>query len=309
MKPSQNTSKKRTKVLFVINPKSGSARDNTLKDLITEQAESQNFDFQIYNMMGDDEARISTEVKRFRPDIVAAAGGDGTVKLLAGLLANTKITLAIIPYGSANGMAKELYISDINFALELLSTGKQKTIDLITINDEICIHLADVGLNARVVKRFEKDPKRGKLIYAKHLFGEMFFLKSYRFQIEYDGHDIMRKGVSITFANAMRYGTGAIINPHGILDDGKFELVIVKPFPRVQLLSIAWKMFMGKLHTSDYVEIISCEEAKIISSRKTTLQVDGEVIGKVKEINLRVMPKALCVLVPKDFKSEAVRKP
>ncbi|SKB42130.1 diacylglycerol/lipid kinase family protein [Daejeonella lutea] len=309
MKQALKTAKSRTKVLFVINPKSGSAQDDTLKDLISEQAETQNFDFQIYNMTGNDEARISTEIKRFRPSIVAAAGGDGTVKMVAGILANTKITLAIIPYGSANGMAKELYISDIDFALELLSAGKVKPIDLININKEICIHLADVGLNARVVKRFEKDPKRGKLIYAKHLFGEMFFLKSYRFQIKHDDEEISRKGVSITFANAMRYGTGAIINPHGILDDGKFELVIVKPFPRVQLMSIAWKMFRGKLHTSDYVEIISCEEATIISSRKTTLQVDGEVIGKVKEIKLSIMPKALSVLVPKDFKTEAVRKP
>lgn len=301
MKQTQSAPKPRTKVLFVINPKSGSERDNTLKDLISEQSQSQNFDFQIYNMSGNDESGISTEIKRFAPSIVAAAGGDGTVKLVASLLANSGVTLAIIPYGSANGMAKELDITDVDFALDLLSKGKKKQIDLLHINNEICIHLADVGLNARVVKRFEKDPKRGKLIYAKHLFGEMFFLKSYRFHITHDDHVINRKGVSITFANAMKYGTGAIINPHGVLDDGKFELVIVKPFPRVQLLSIAWKMFIGKLHTSDYVEIISCQKASVISNRKTTLQVDGEVIGKVKEINLAVLPKALTVLVPADI--------
>lgn len=301
MKPTQKAPKTRTKVLFVINPKSGSAKDNTLKDLITEQAESQNLDFQIYNMSGNDESGIATAIKRFSPAIVAAAGGDGTVKLVASLLANTKTALAIIPYGSANGMAKELNIADVNSALGLISEGKKKNIDLVEINNEICIHLADVGLNARVVKRFEKDPKRGKLTYAKHLFGEMFFLKSYRFHITYDDKVINRKGVSITFANAMKYGTGAIINPHGIIDDGKIELVIVKPFPRVQLLSIAWKMFFGKLHTSDYVEIISCEKASVISNRKTTLQVDGEVIGKVREIYLTVMPKALTVLVPADF--------
>jgi diacylglycerol kinase family enzyme len=301
MKQPEEPAKRRTKVLFVINPKSGATRDDTLKDLISEQAKSQDFDFQIYNMTGNDEAGINTEVRRFNPSIVAAAGGDGTVKLLAGVLANTKITLAIIPYGSANGMAKELNITDITFALKLLSSGKKKDIDLLDINNEICIHLADVGLNARVVKRFEKDPKRGKLTYAKHLFGEMFFLKSYRFLIVYDGTEIMRKGVSITFANATKYGTGAVINPLGQIDDGKFELVIVKPFPRVQLLSIAWKMFIGRLHTSDYVEIIKCSKAAVVSNRRTTLQIDGVVIGRVKEIELSVMPKALSVLVPADF--------
>jgi diacylglycerol kinase family enzyme len=60
-------------------------------------------------------------------------------------------------------------------------------------------------------------------------------------------------------------------------------------------------MFIGRLHTSDYVEIISCEKATVMSNRKTTLQVDGEVIGNVKEINMSVMPRALTVLVPGDF--------
>jgi len=309
MKQAPKPVKSRTKVFFVINPKSGIAREHTLKDLISEQAESQKFNFQIYNMTGNDEDRIRTEIRRFRPSVVAAAGGDGTIKMMAGILANSKISLAIIPYGSANGMAKELQITGIDFALALLSKGKKKKIDLIKINDEICIHLGDVGLNARVVKRFEKDPRRGKLTYARHLFGEMFFLKSYRFQINYDEKSIKRKGVSITFANATKYGTGAVINPHGIIDDGLVELIIVKPFPRIKLLSIAWKMFVGRLHTSDYVEIIHCKNATVISNRKTTLQVDGEVIGKVKEINISVMPQALTVLVPAEFKTAPVRKP
>ena len=166
------------------------------------------------------------------------------------------------------------------------------------INDKTCIHLADVGLNARVVKRFEKDPKRGLLTYARHLFGEMFLLKTYTFRIVIDGVKIKRKGVSITFANASKYGTGAVINPEGKLDDGKFELVIIKPFPGIKLLSIAWKMFVNRLHTSDYVEIISCRNAQVFSNKKTTLQIDGEVFGKVKEIGIKSIPRALTVIIP-----------
>ncbi|OYZ52055.1 MAG: hypothetical protein B7Y19_05845, partial [Sphingobacteriales bacterium 24-40-4] len=66
----------------------------------------------------------------------------------------------------------------------------------------------------------------------------------------------------------------------------------------IKLLSITWKMFMNKLHTSDYVEIISCDKAVVMSSRRTTLQVDGEVLGKVKEISIESMHKALIVIVP-----------
>lgn len=287
------------KILFVVNHKSGKGNDNSIKDLIAEQAKIDKFDFEIYSMSGDDEKNIRAAIQKFKPSIVAGAGGDGTVKLLAEILSNTKTPLAIIPYGSANGMAKELNIPvKLDQALALICGGKAKQIDMIKINGEICIHLADVGLNARIVKRFEADTKRGIITYAKHLFGEMFLLKNYKFDITYDGKTIRRKGVSITFANASKYGTGAVINPHGVLDDEKFELVIVKPFPRIKLLSIAWKMFVGRLHTSDYVEIISCKKATVISNKKTTLQIDGEVIGKVKEINAEVMLKAITVIQP-----------
>ncbi len=76
------------------------------------------------------------------------------------------------------------------------------------------------------------------------------------------------------------------------------ELVIIKPFPRIQLLSIGWKMFFNKLNTSEYVEIIKCKKAQITSKYSTTLQIDGEVIGKVKTIEAEVLPKALTVIVP-----------
>lgn len=290
---------KRLKILFIINRKSGRGGDSNLEDLIAQHSLSSGFDYQSYIMGGNDEERIRDKIKNFEPGLIAAAGGDGTVNLMAGILANTRIPLAIIPYGSANGMAKELNIPiRTDAALEILYKGKPKEIDLIRINGKICIHLADIGLNARVVKRFEKDDKRGILTYAKHLFGEMFLLKNYTFHIFYEGKTIRRKGVSITFANASKYGTGAVINPEGKLNDGKFELVIIKPFPRIKLLSIAWKMFVNRLHTSDYVEIISCRKAMIISNKRTTLQIDGEVIGKTKEINLENLPKSLIVLTP-----------
>lgn len=290
------------KVLVVINPKAGRQLEANLEDLISAQAEKFFFDFCIYKIEdGDNKSAISDQIQSYKPQIVAVAGGDGSVNLLAQLLVNTSISLLIIPTGSANGMAKELGIGGrIDNIVSLLNKGYSRKIDLLKINGKICIHLADVGLNARIVKRFEQDKKRGILTYAKHLMAEIFLIKQYRFYIKYDGHEIKRKAVSLTFANASKYGTGAVINPTGLVDDGQFELVIVKPFPRIKLLSIAWKMFTGNLKTSEYVEVISCRNALIRTDKKTTLQVDGEVIGKTREIQIQIINQALNVLVPDD---------
>lgn len=287
-------------VLFVINPRSGSRENSNIETLITDICHYNQFTYHIHTMHGPGQQEaITRQIAMHEPDIVAAAGGDGTINLVAGLLADTGRTLLIIPYGSANGMAKELNISPrIDLAIKLLEDGTERMIDLIELNGRVCIHLADVGLNARIVKRFEQDVRRGIRTYAKHLFAEIFLLKQYRLQIHHDDQFTKMKAVSLTFANASRYGTGAVINPHGILDDGLLELVVVKPFPQIKLLSIAWKMFTNKLQTSEYVRVIRCRQAKIISSRKTTLQIDGEVIGKVKQFDVKCLPKALKVLVP-----------
>jgi diacylglycerol kinase family enzyme len=288
------------KVLFVINPRSGNRVSDNLELIISEQSRIQGFNFLIYRLeSNDEESRIKNEISEYSPEIVAVAGGDGTVNLLAKILYQSSIAMLIIPLGSANGMAKELGIGNrVENVLSLITTGIRKNIDLIKINNNLCIHLGDVGLNASIVRRFEKDTKRGLITYARHLFKELFFINRYRFEIVADGKMIKCKAVSLTFANASKYGTGAVINPIGKLDDGKFEIVIIKPFAKVHLVSISWKMFLGTLQTSEFVEVISCSEAFIKTSKRTTLQVDGEVIGKVKEIRISVLPGSLSVIVP-----------
>ncbi|HEY1025656.1 MAG TPA: diacylglycerol kinase family protein [Sphingobacteriaceae bacterium] len=287
------------KVLFVINPRSGRKEEVTLEQQIAGKAEELAFEYDICPMVdGNIVKKVAKKIYSYKPDIVAAAGGDGTVNLLASILQNSGTPLLIIPSGSANGMAKELDIRSIPAAFELLETGVRRQIDLIRINGRICIHLADVGPNARIVKNFERAGNRGIPGYAKFFLREIFLEKHYRFIIRY-GHDqLALKAVSLTFANASKYGTGAVINPHGILDDGYFELVIIRPFPRIKLPGIVWKMFRNKLQTSEYVEVIRCSSATVSSNKRTTLQIDGEVIGKVKNINAEILPLALTVIVP-----------
>ncbi len=289
------------KVLFVVNPRAGNREGGRLELAISEESRNQGFEYLIYRIQSSNEEKnIQQEISEYRPDIIGVAGGDGTVNLLARILKGQQTPLLIIPLGSANGMAKELAIGNrIDTALQLITSGIEKRIDLLNINGNICIHLGDVGLNASIVKRFDKDPKRGLWTYARHLYKELFLIDVYKFNINIDGQQIKRKAVSVTFANASKYGTGAVINPLGRVDDGKFELVIIKPFPKIHLLSITWKMFIGRLQTSEFVEVFSCKKAFIVTSKRTTLQIDGEVMGKTKEIEVEVLPLAVNMLIPK----------
>ncbi len=288
------------KVLFVINKKSGDGIDSNLESTILHHSKKKDYEACIYYLELDNlKNGIKNQIKNFHPDIVAAAGGDGTVALVAGIVNRKNIALLIIPKGSANGMSKELQMpEDLNACLNLITEGKVVAIDLLKVNDKLSIHLADVGLNARIVKRFHLDNKRGLITYAKHLFNEAFLIGYKRFQISHDGKIKNVKAVSLTFANATKYGTGAVINPDGKLNDGRFEICIVKPFPRIHIFTIAVQMFRNKLKFSEYFEVIHCKKATVKCKRKTLLQIDGEICGKVNLIDLECMPGVLKVLIP-----------
>jgi diacylglycerol kinase (ATP) len=291
------------KVLFIVNYKAGNQKKIDLKELITKHAHLNGYQFNQCLMDDDDpKKKITQEIENYKPHIVAALGGDGTVNLVSSLIYNTDIKLLIVPFGSANGMAKELQTPE-NFqsCLDLIVKGKTVNLDLLKVNDQISMHLADVGLNARIVKRFQMDKKRGLFTYAKHLFFEAFVLKTYSFNIEFDGISKKFKAVSLTFANATKYGTGAVINPTGKLNDGFFEICIVKPFPKMHIFKISYQMFRNTLKYSEYFEVLKCKKAVVKCTRKTTLQIDGEIVGKTQNIFLEILPQTLKVIIDKSL--------
>lgn len=242
----------------------------------------------------DNTDAISENIRLFKPDRLVAAGGDGTVKTLAGMLVEHAIPLAIIPTGSANGMAAELGIpTNIEQALDLALTGMPQPMDLININEEWCIHLADIGWNATILKHFENGPTRGKLGYALALL-KIIRKKIYMpAAIKVDGLALDRQVMMLVIANASRYGTGAVINPDSKVDDGLMELVIVRRMSFAELFNM---MVRRKNFDPAAIEIISCKELEIKTLKPYHFQVDGEYLGKMKHIQAKIKKHAIEVV-------------
>src|SRR5687767_9872693 len=161
------------KILFVINPVSGGKEKHDWEQQIRNYFRESEHNMEFYLLTGtSDEASVKHYIQSLKPDRVVGVGGDGTIKMLAEMLLHSETPLGIIPAGSANGMAKELEIPlDVNTALDITVNGVVKPIDVIKINDnESCIHLSDLGLNAMLVKYFERSKKRGMSGYAKAIF-------------------------------------------------------------------------------------------------------------------------------------------
>jgi diacylglycerol kinase (ATP) len=290
------------KILFIINHKAGISQFSDLENSIQKHIKKYGYDYYHYTIGDNPVKTIASIIKDFIPEAVVAIGGDGTVNMVASIIKFTTIKLLIVPYGSANGMAKELNMpTNISESLDLLLGNKSiiKNMDLLMVNGKDTIHLADIGLNARIVYRFQMGKSRGMINYAKHLFSELLFLGYKKCSISINGLAPKTvKAVSITFANAAKYGTGAIINPKAIFDDGLFEICVVKPFPKIKIFTIALQMFRNRLKYSEYFEVMQCSKAVVKLSKKTTLQYDGEIFGKVKEIVVKMQNNALQVIIP-----------
>lgn len=287
------------KVLFVVNPKSGNRNEDDIENRLSSFAIKQSFDYLIFHTeeTGNSQ-KINNLIKEFQPSTVVVAGGDGTINLVASLLIKHNINLGIVPTGSANGLAYNLSIpKNVEKSLEKLVDKNPKPVDAILLNEKYhCFHLSDTGINARVVKRFEKQDSKGLAGYGKQLIKEMISSNTaFRVRLIIKGLSKNMKAEMVIIANAKSFGTGAKINPIGDLKDGKFEIVVIKPYPWWFVFRIVISFFTGNLHKLQNVRIYSTNKARLTFNEPQDLQIDGELVEGISTLNVRIIPGALKV--------------
>ncbi|MBC3792750.1 diacylglycerol/lipid kinase family protein [Spirosoma utsteinense] len=286
--------------LFAINPVSGGKGKTDWTMGIKNYFANSTHVAELRYLDGKTDAQIvSQAIDELKPDRVVAVGGDGTLKIVAEQLVDTGIPLGILPAGSANGMARELGIpAAIQESLDVVVNGKLKAVDLIAINDnDICLHLSDIGLNAQVVRYYEKNNWRGMFGYFRSVLKTLRKRRQLRVEIDTGEECIQRIAFMIVLANARMYGTGAVINPDGDLSDGRFEVVI---FRRMHLWGIIKLFWRYRPFDPKYIEIIPATSVTIETHRRAYFQIDGEYRGRITRLDARIRPGAVTMLVPPD---------
>ena len=286
------------RVLLVVNPISGGKDKTPIVDQIKETLREKNFDFRIFETTGEhDKENLYWVFNEFEPHRVFIIGGDGTIKLMAEILKNDVVPLGIFPAGSANGLAENLDLpTNYTQLIEIALSDHFVELDTISINNELCLHISDVGLNAALIKNYSEGNIRGKLGYIIQSIPTL--IKSdfpFHFKIELDGRTLHRNAVLLAIANARRYGTGSTINPHGKYDDGLFEVLVFKEFNIPEIL----KTFRENVELSkDFLEIFSASEVRIECTKNIPFQIDGEYRGEIKKVQAIISPIKIKIAVP-----------
>lgn len=273
------------KIVFIINPNSGVDRNKALKATIEKCLDLQQFQYEmVYTEYAQHGTELAQKASLSGADIVVAVGGDGSVNDIAKGLLGTEVALAIIPKGSGNGLARSLNIPlKAEKAIQLINNSKVISIDVGLVNQHIFLSNTGVGFDAVITQQFANSKKRGFQAYSQIIARNLFKYKPQKYVIEVDGQQVEHEAFMITVANAVQLGYGFKIAPEAELQDGLFDVIIIKKFPKLKAALIALRAFSGKILRSKSVIHLKGKHIRIHHPQLNSFQLDGE--GKTCDVN------------------------
>ncbi|MFT6335597.1 MAG: diacylglycerol kinase (ATP) [Saprospiraceae bacterium] len=288
------------KIVFIINPFSGTSPKVSAPELIAKRIDSSKYNHSIaFTEYAGHAISLSKEAVENGADIVVAVGGDGSVNEVAQSLVGTNACLGLLPGGSGNGFAMHLGLGrNQEKAIEYLNTGKEIWIDTCKVNDRFFANVAGIGFDARIAFMTKKNKKRGFLPYFSTSIKESNKFKPASLKIKLDDRLIEGEYAAAVVANASMYGYHFTIAPEASLQDGIMNIMLIKKSPLYKYFLTSYRFLNRSLHLSKITETYQGKELTISLNEKDYLHVDGEGYESELELVFKINPKSLKVMVP-----------
>ena len=289
----------RQKIRFIINPTSGKSHKTDLPSQIGRVLNTDRFEYDIRISEYAGHAKsLAQEAVAAGYDIVAAAGGDGTINEVGTQLIGTDIVLAVIPCGSGNGLSRCLNIPlESHKALELINRDAVCLIDTVMVNDVPFISIGGTGYDAKVADDYAHDIRHGFKTYLHYIVKNYFALGDKEYTLQLPDRSFTTMAFFISFANSNQMGYDFPISPRASLWDGKVDLCIVRKPNPIELPIVSSFFLSSNIDKSPKVDILQVPEATIIRPEAAVVNIDGESIKMDKELHIKVNPLSLHVIV------------
>lgn len=236
--------------------------------------------------------------------VVVAAGGDGTVNEILQILTHQPISMAILPCGSGNGLARHCGIPlKLNEAIAALKKSTPRHLDVGSLNGRYFISNAGVGFDAIVCNTIRESKSRGLAMYVRNVIRQYFHYRPGSYQIKTDQHELNTPAYFLSAANGKEFGYGFEIASGASLQDGLLDLVIVKEmsfFKGLKLVIDGWRKM---LESNSNCVFIKAAEIEIFSSDMHYFQTDGDAHSCEGYCHLKLHPLSLQLLIPDGAKN------
>ena len=288
------------KICLIINPISGTESKKYIPEEVASAIDQKRYDLSIrvtgYPNHASEIARHAVK-KKYK--FVITAGGDGTVNEVARELINSNTVLGILPYGSGNGLARELGIPlDSEKAIQIILNAHTRTIDYGVANDHIFFCTCGFGFDAFISDRFADEKKRGPLGYVRNVLESVVDFKAEEYELIYDDGTLTEKAFILTCANASQYGNQAFIAPGASLDDGMMNVSVLKPLNALEIPQTTIQLFTKNIDKNSKMTSLLTKNLVIKRSKPGVMHIDGEPVKTDSEIKVKMVHKGLKVFVP-----------
>jgi len=289
--PTENSKK----ALFILNPTAGVQPVNFI---VSKDLDRRKHELAICKSMTKADTGSYIRENFDKHDVYIAAGGDGTVHTVATELVGSDKILGVLPLGSGNGFAKEFGFNlNLRSLLSYIKKAESMDIDVIEINDKLCLNVAGIGLDSFVAHSFSDLKLRGFLPYIWLTFMTFLQLRPFHVKIKVDGEEVVSEELFVlTIANTRQFGNYAFIAPDAIPNDGKIDLVMIKPFPKIFGPVFVIRLFTKRINKSKYVFHIITDKEIVIQTDENRFHVDGEPFCITGEVVVRIKKEVLKVL-------------
>ncbi|MFN8074021.1 MAG: diacylglycerol kinase family protein [Kineosporiaceae bacterium] len=246
-------------------------------------------------------------------DVVAALGGDGTVRMVAGELAATGVPLALLPAGTGNLLARNLQlpITDRTQALRVAMLGRDRAIDVAQAEIDppvggggdpdapAFLVMAGLGFDADVMAAVDPRLKERVGWWAYVVAGAANLRgKRRRIALHMDGRaPIMRRVRSVVIGNCGALAGGVRLMPEALVDDGWLDVVTVSPRGLVGWVAVVTAV-LTRTHRTPVIEHFRCRSLEILCEEPLQAQIDGDPIGASRVLRVAVRHQGLLVRVP-----------
>ncbi len=239
-------------------------------------------------------------------DLVLAAGGDGTIRIVIAGLVGTDIPCALLPAGTVNLLARNIDLPlRLDGAIDVALGDHDRTIDLIklTADDREPAYfavMAGIGLDAEIMEQTNVDLKKviGPGAYA---IAARKVLKNdpVRMTITVDDHKpVRRRSVLCVIGNVGEVPGLISLIPEAKLDDGRLDLLVASPRRLWDWVRATIRILLRRHHEDVHLDHWVGRRVVIEVQTEQAYQLDGDTEGRAKSLVAEVVPNAVTVKAP-----------
>jgi len=286
------------KILLIYNPIAGRRRGALLREVLAAlQASGTDVTVRETAARGDAE-RLAREAGDEPFDVVAVAGGDGTINEVINGLDFARSTLAIVPMGTANVLAREIGLPVEPEAIaRTIATGAPRAIHVGRANDHRFVMMAGVGFDAHVVANIDPQLKQriGKGAYVWESLVQMvrFGDRRYRVDLADQTFDVG----SLVIANGHFYGGDFVCAPDARLDLARLDACLFMGSGRINAMRYSTALVTGRLDKLSDVKVLPTDRIVVSGPAGEPVQGDGDIIAHLPA-TISLDPQQLKILAP-----------